>query len=113
MGMAGVVDAVHVEGFALLPVGAAEQAVEAGDGEVAIALEEYLEPHLLGPGGGGQGLAGAGRIAGQGHLVGQGGQFHQLVEAHQPAAGPLVVAALALQVIEAAGLEGGGDHGQE
>ena len=113
MGMAGVVDAVHVEGFALLPVGAAVEAIEAGDGEVAIALEEHLEPHLLGPGRGGQGLAGAGRVAGQGHLVGQGGQFHQLVEAHQPAAWPLVVAALALQVIKTTGLEGGGDQGQE
>ena len=113
MGMAGVVDAIHVEGFALLPVGAAEQPIEAGDGEVAIALQEHLEPHLLGPGRGGQGVAGAGRIAGQGDLVGQGGQFHQLVEAHQAAAGPLVVAALALQVIKAAGLEGRHDQGQE
>ena len=76
MGMAGVVDAVHVEGFALLPVGAAVEAIEAGDREVAIALEEHLEPHLLGPGRGGQGVAGAGGIAGQGHLVGEDGQFH-------------------------------------
>ena len=113
MGVAGVVDAIHVEGFALLPVGAAVEAIEAGDGEVTIALQEHLEPHLLRPGRGGQGVAGAGGIAGQGDLVGQDGQFHQLVEAHQAAAGALVVAALALQVIKTTGLEGGGDQGQE
>ena len=47
MGMARVADAIHVEGFPLLPVSAAKQPIEAGDGEVAIALQKHLQAHLL------------------------------------------------------------------
>ena len=36
-----------------------------------------------------------------------------MIKAHQPTTGALVVAALALQVIEADRLEGGGDHRQK
>ena len=92
--MAGVVDAKHVEGFAFRPIGAAEQRVEAGDGEVTGAGQKHLEAHFLGLHGGGQVLGGRG-------LVGQGRQFHQVIEAHQLATGALVVAPLALQVVEA------------
>ena len=47
MGVASKLNAVHVEGFPLLPVGTAEQAIESGNGEIAVALQKYLDAHFF------------------------------------------------------------------
>ena len=46
-------------------------------------------------------------------MIRQNTQLHQVIEAHQASAGAFVVTALALEVIEAAGLERRRDHRQK
>ena len=108
--MAFVLNAEHVEGFPFLPIGTAPDAIETRNREGAIPGQEYLDPHLLranlrrqGSLGVAQGLNG----------ISQGGKLDQVVKTDQATARSLVIAPLALQIVEARSLEGCGQQGQK
>ena len=99
-------NAEHVEGLTLGPVSASIERVEAWDREITITGQEDLEANLLR-------LDVCRKVLRRGGLISQASQLDQVVEAHQLAAGALVVATLHLQVIETRGLQGRSDHRKE